>query len=125
MKAEGITFKEFIKCSYSPATSIFLTFYQLSRLYKCCFKLSLIRLILCFRNPPNQGAKNYRRPRRKFRRELQCRTEIGNFAILCGIFKFANSRFCFRVFNSSCKPLLHFFIGGPFNADISVIRGTV
>jgi len=26
VKAEGITFKEFIKCSYNPGTSILLTF---------------------------------------------------------------------------------------------------
>jgi len=26
LKAEGITFKEFIKCSYNPGTSILLTF---------------------------------------------------------------------------------------------------
>jgi len=26
VKAEGITFKEFIKCGYSPGTSILLTF---------------------------------------------------------------------------------------------------
>jgi hypothetical protein len=55
VKAEGIAFKEFIKCSYSLGTFILLTFYQL-RLYKYCFKLSRIKLGLCIWNPLNQSA---------------------------------------------------------------------